>query len=307
MISAGASWLLFAGLIVSAAGILGRFCLGVALPIVRTANPDDGGAAEEDSGRGTSPGFDLSLGLLRAGALLLVLGLGAIFTRQLLQFRDPFVTWQEDAALLLNGTEWGSTWIRGAIGGVVIIVAALAGRRLPRLAWVVATACLLLLSAFPALTGHASTGEPRWLSVGADTLHVLGAMLWIGGLTFLVRAVWSAQGSSRGLVLSTVVPRFSPLAVVAVGMLMATGVYASWIHLESVSSLWSTTYGRVLSAKVLLVGMVMLLGAINWKRLTPKLGSVEGDSAMLRAASIEMALAHLVLVITAFLIQTTPG
>lgn len=307
MIAAGASWLFFAGLILAAAGLLGRFHLGVALPELELHDAEDPGPAEESSAPGGPPGFGLSLILLRIGALLLVAGIAAIFLRQLIQFRDPFVPWQEDANLLLNGTEWGTTWVRGAVGTVILMAAALSGRFLPRAAWVVAAVCIGMLMAFPAFTGHASTGEPRWLSLGADTLHVLGATLWIGGLTFLISAVWSAPRSSRGLTLMAVVPRFSPLAVVAVGMLMVTGVYASWIHLESVSSLWATTYGRVLSAKVLLVGVVMLLGAINWKRLTPQLGTDAGNAGMVRAASIELTLAHLVLVVTAFLIQTTPG
>ncbi len=66
-------------------------------------------------------------------------------------------------------------------------------------------------------------------------------------------------------------------------------------------------YGRFLSVKVALVGLVMLLGAINWKRLTPRLGTDEGNAGMVRGASIELALARLVLLITALLIQTRAG
>ena len=49
--------------------------------------------------------------------------------------------------------------------------------------------------------------------------------------------------------------RFSRLALAAVAVLVATGILNSVLDLASVSDLWRTTYGRVLSTKItLLVG-----------------------------------------------------
>ncbi|HET9949966.1 MAG TPA: hypothetical protein VFQ22_13675, partial [Longimicrobiales bacterium] len=112
--------------------------------------------------------------LALAGALLLVVATGLVFLRQLLDFRDPFVPWTEDADLLLNGTTWGTSWMLAAAGSLVAAAAFGAAARGPerRGAWTAGAVLALALGAFPAFTGHASgTGALRPLTLTADTLH----------------------------------------------------------------------------------------------------------------------------------------
>ncbi len=52
-----------------------------------------------------------------AGAVL-VAAMGLVFWCQLADFHDPFVPWRQDAALLLT-TDWGRTWMLGAMGAVL--------------------------------------------------------------------------------------------------------------------------------------------------------------------------------------------
>ena len=174
-------------------------------------------------------------------------------------------------------------------------------------AWIVAPPLAAGLSAYPALSGHASgTGDLTWITVPADTAHVLAAGVWVGGLAFVLYADRRARGSGGASELTRLVPAYSPVAVGSVGMLILTGVVGSWAQLEGLAALTATPYGRLLLAKLALVAAVMGLGLRNWKRLTPALASPEGPAALRRSAALELALAQLVLLVTAVLVRTSP-
>ena len=245
---------------------------------------------------------------------VLVVAMGLVFWRQLADFRDPLVAWREDAALLL-GTQWGRAWTLGAAGSILMPVLFLAASlamwrgTARRASWVLATGVALAMCAFPALTGHASGSEHLGaLLIPADTLHVLAAGSWIGGLLFVLVAEWMERrrAGRDGSLLAVVVPVFSPVALVAAGVLVATGTVASFVHVESVGALFSTTYGRLLLAKVALVLTVMVLGAVNWRRLTPQLLEAGDADALRRNAARELVIAQLVIVVTALLVRTSP-
>ena len=105
------------------------------------------------------------------------------------------------------------------------------------------------------------------------------------------------------------VPVFSPVALVSAGLLVATGAVAAFVHVESVSALFASTYGRLLLAKVALVLLVMVLGALNWRRLTPRLldsGHAEDADALRRNAIRELVIAQLVILATALLVRAPP-
>lgn len=252
------------------------------------------------------------LGILASAVLIVAMGL--VFWRQLADFRDPFVPWREDAGLLL-GTEWGRIWTLGAAGSILMPVLFLAASpavwrgAVRRASWVLATGLALAMCAFPALTGHASGSENLGaLLIPADTLHVLAAGSWIGGLLFVLVAegVERRRGGRDGSLLAEIVPVFSPVALVAAGVLVATGTVASFVHVESVGALVSTAYGRLLLTKVALVLTVMVLGAVNWRRLTPQLLEAGDAAALRRNATRELVIAQLVILVTALLVRTSP-
>jgi putative copper export protein len=242
-----------------------------------------------------------------AAATLALTAWVLVLVRQYLEFRDPYSTWAEDLGVLL-GTGWGTTWKWGVVVAAVLIATFLAASRGHRVGWGAATIAAALLGAFPSLTGHARGGDLQWVTVPADVLHVWAMGAWIGGLAvilWLERRVPHAAG--RESLLPDLIPRFSPLAMVSVGVLAVSGLVGSWVHLDGPMALVTTVYGRWLGLKVVLVGGVLFLGAINFRRLSPRLDEPDGPAAMRRSVARELALAVVVLAVTAVLVRTSPG
>ena len=242
-------------------------------------------------------------------AMVLTLAMALVFLRQMAEFRDPFVAWSEDASLLVGSTGWGRAWLVGCSAAALAALGlSLATDGKGPWFWLGALA-VMVAGAFPAWTGHAnSAGGLRPLTLAADAAHVWAAGAWLGGLTVVLlteRAWWRAGRGAPGL-LPALVPAFSRVAVAGVATLALTGVFAAWVHIEGPAELVTTAYGRLLVAKLVLVAAVMLLGMVNWKRLTPTLGEIDGPQRLRRAATAELLIGQLVLLVTALLVHTSP-
>jgi putative copper export protein len=91
-----------------------------------------------------------------------------------------------------------------------------------------------------------------------------------------------------------------------VATLALTGAFASWAHVGGVGVLLGTSYGRLLLVKLALVVGTLALGAVNFRRITPRLDDPAGQAAMRRAAGLELALACAIFAATAILVRTSP-
>ncbi|WP_392973358.1 CopD family protein [Streptomyces sp. LN245] len=89
--------------------------------------------------------------------------------------------------------------------------------------------------------------------------------VWLGGLAALLAALHRPAEP----VPPAVVTRFSRLALTSVAVLAVTGVYQSWRGLGSWDALTSTSYGRLLVVKVVLVAL-LLAGAAFSRRWTTR-------------------------------------
>ena len=288
-------WALFAGLLLSVGSVAARWAV---LPRAWADAPDR-----------LSSELRRCAGVGVWGAGLTTVGVALYLVRQMAEFRDPFVPWTDDAALLLS-TSWGTSWKGAAAATVILLGALLLARRGQKAAWWLATPLALALAALPGLTGHASgVEEGRIVALVADWSHVVAASAWMGGLAVVLVAgrpgVEPAPGGGPP-VLSRLVHAFSPLAMISVGVLILSGTYAAWIHLPEPEALLSTSYGRILLVKVLLALVVMGLGARNVRILTPRLNAPGGPRALRRSAALELAAAQLVLLATALLVRTSP-
>jgi putative copper export protein len=231
---------------------------------------------------------------------------------QLAGFRDPFVPVRDDLEFLVRETFWGTVWIaQGALLLTLLVLLLVTGRGVspegasaPRRYGLVAGALLLALTL--GLSSHAlSVEEGRGLATAAHTLHTLAAGAWMGSL-FLILTARSAASSSDTLADQLRV--FSPVAMVSVAVLVGMGVYLSFQYLSSVEEIWTSTYGRVLAAKVLTAGAVLLMGLVNWRAGMPDIDSPAVAAAVRRRATVEVGAALVVLLLTAILTATPrPG
>lgn len=148
----------------------------------------------------------------------------------------------------------------------------------------------------------------RWTSL-INPMHTLAAGLWIGTLFILVTAGLGAlfrhepSRARRGAIAADMVNGFSPLALGMGGVVVLFGVITAWRHLHRLENLWSTPYGLALIAKLVFVAMVFALGAWNWRRERPTLGSEEAAVSVRRSAVAELTVAAIVLLITAVVVS----
>jgi copper resistance protein D len=243
---------------------------------------------------------------------------------QLIGFRDPFVPLSEDLSFLVRDTFWGTVWLaQGAV--ILLLVGAFwvtrvavrsqsdqgAAKGFPSagIGWWIAGLLVALLTFTLALSSHAmGVTEYRNLAVAADGLHTLTGGAWIGALALILAFGRGAGMDGGSRLLAAQLRSFSPMAIAAVAVLVTMGVYLSWTHLSTPSDLWASSYGRVLSLKVLAAGVVFILGFLNWRVGLPSMDAPGGDRKVRRQATLEVVVALAVLLLTAVLTQTPkPG
>ncbi len=151
-----------------------------------------------------------------------------------------------------------------------------------RVAGLVLAAAMLAAGAW---AGHAGAAEGRALvfQMTADVLHLLAAGAWLGGLPCLALLLdWARRAAGRvapgpvpaataAAVAAEATRRFSLLALVAVGLLVQSGLATAWALVGSVPALIGTRYGRLLLLKVALLLPLLGVAAANLLREKPRL------------------------------------
>jgi copper transport protein len=178
-----------------------------------------------------------------------------------------------------------------ALARFALLLALVPARRWP---WAAAAVTVAVL-ATPGLAGHAGTTSPVALNIAADVVHVAAAATWVGGLVvLLVRRRLDAD----------VVTRFSAVATVAVGAVVASGLVRSWAEVRALDAL-DERYGVVLLVKVGVFAPMVALGFLNRRVLVPR--SAASGRSLWRSMTAEAALAVVVLASTALLVNQPPA
>lgn len=174
-------------------------------------------------------------------------------------FGGEGITQWDNAWLIVSSTVWGKHWTwLAVVAAVAVVMLPLARRRLTW--WIAATGAIsLALAAVAPLIGHAGSHDATIRLLHG--VHLLGGGLWLGSLGMTV----IAGINDRRQLLGTL-RRFAPLAFGGAVVVAATGVLIAWEHLDPISALWTSPYGRVLSAKVAAVLIVAGLGFVNWRQ-----------------------------------------
>ena len=167
------------------------------------------------------------------------------------------------------------------------------------------------------LTGHALAASWHWsITLPLQALHVLAGATWLGSLLLLVLVVFGAGSAAaaaaaagagadaerRERTVADLIAVFSPVAMVGVAGAVVMGTALSVSYVGSWAGLWQTAYGRTLLVKIGLLGLTALLGAYNWRRLRPRLGTPGSAGRLFRSARLELLVGALLLVATAILV-----
>lgn len=262
-----------------AAGAIGFRYFALRMPRVEVDRPFYDDAAQRSAILGVI-GIALSV-------VLMILGLPALAARR-----------HTTAAALVTGDL--TTALQAALLVVALIGFLLAAMR-NRAGWPLAAIGVVVGSLRAVFTG-------KWTSL-VNPIHVLAAGLWIGTLFVLVTAGLSAllrnesTRERRGIIAADLVNGFSPLALTMGAVVVLFGVITAWRHLHVLSNLWTTPYGITLIVKLVFVAAVFALGAWNWRRQRPMLGSEPAAAAIRRSARAELTVAGVVLVITSLLVS----
>ncbi|NKB88085.1 MAG: hypothetical protein GKS06_07695 [Acidobacteria bacterium] len=274
-------------------GYLGVFALVGATGLGARLCSDLGAASERMRDRALHVAIFAALVLI-ATALITLLNQTSMF------FGDDEGVNAETIRTIAMETGWGAGWRVQFGAATFALMGALLIRSRRMFGWPVLGVGAIAAAAAQSLTGHAFEGS--WLSVKvlAQAIHVVAGSLWIGSLLVIVVAVMRHESDDDTI--ATVVDRFSPIAVISVAALAASGALSSYFNLASPVDLISTAYGRVLLAKILAFGATGALGFTNWRKIRPHLGTKPGTARLRRVAAVELAFALAVLVLTTYLV-----
>ena len=170
--------------------------------------------------------------------------------------------------IILARTHFGTIWCgRLLAAGAFVLV-----WQLPfRPARLIGLALVLGVALTTSLTGHAADWGAISVRVFADWVHVTSSAIWVGGLFGLAAIVLRAAEAWPTPVLAAVATRFSRLAGVCLLFVVLTAVYNVWISIPFISALWTTAYGGVLIAKIVVVLVIVAIGALNRFTILPGL------------------------------------
>jgi len=131
------------------------------------------------------------------------------------------------------------------------------------------------------LSGHPADKGDFSLPVLADWTHLAMVSWWVGGL-FSLRLLFPKllphfEKKNRVKFESAVLQRFSTCAVIAVSLLLLSGIYTAWLRFQTVSDVVSTSYGITLLFKLAFFLPLLVLGAINRYYTRPSLQRLAGE------------------------------
>jgi putative copper resistance protein D len=237
-------------------------------------------------------------GIAWGGAALMLLCAGLVVAMQ--------------AAVLMSviGVSAGSAFSAPAtvaslvqIGAMMLIVLALMPRGTP--GWVLLGLGAIELAA-GTFTSHAAARlDDRVPLMLAEGVHQFGVAIWIGGIPAFLFALARARDGREA---ARIGARFSKLSLLGVGSILVSGVALAYVLVGSWAALYGTAYGTMLSAKIIMFGGLLSLGAANFlliRRLTknPDLSF----NRLRRFAEVEIGVGLTVILTAASLTSAPPS
>jgi putative copper export protein len=134
------------------------------------------------------------------------------------------------------------------------------------------------------------------LSIPAKIVHLYAGSVWLGGLLWLG---WTYRRDMTAFRIEA--RRVSFIALLAWLAVAASGVAQAYLFLDGPRDLLSTSYGRLVSAKIAGLLILTMLGAYNRYRLVPYLDDSRRSSKLSRSLTQELAVMAVIVLVSGFL------
>ncbi|MGJ9373405.1 cytochrome c oxidase assembly protein [Nesterenkonia sp. CF4.4] len=173
-----------------------------------------------------------------------------------------------------------------------------------------------------ALVGHSASGDDHYAAVNSLGLHLLGVVIWVGGLVVLAllgpalsrdaaetrkRPETSSVTASAPGMTETLLRRYSTLAGLALLTVAASGIINASLRIETLGQLTTTSYGLMLSAKLLATLALAVIGAMHRSWIIPRLGTGARPAGLLfQLILVEVAIMAAVIGVSTILGRTAP-
>jgi copper transport protein len=146
--------------------------------------------------------------------------------------------------------------------------------------------------------GHANAQHPAQLWIAVDAVHLTAISVWIGGLLMFAfgTPAWLTDPDSE-----KVVRRFSVTAMVAVPVIVATGVAQTLKLAGNLNDVTSTSWGRTLLVKVAVATVLVAIGGVSQWLLRN-----DGPSALKRNVLVEALVGIAVIGLASALVALPP-
>jgi copper resistance protein D len=237
-------------------------------------------------------GFDnWNVGLVQLSAwAVLISGLALLpFVAAQMAGNETAAVDPKTIALVLHDTAFGHVWCFHLLFTLILTISAVVARRHHALNLLWSGLALASLG----WVGHAASGS-GWVGIGRElnqSVHLLAAGLWLGGLLPLGWLLAHSEEGGFGAIAGQAVPAFSRMGYGAVAIIAITGIVNSLTLVGNSNALFGTDYGRLLSLKILLYLAMVALALRNRFRLMPRLAdaNARGHRALYRSVMIEQA------------------
>jgi len=208
-------------------------------------------------------------------------------------------TWSQalDFLTIFDHLTWGDLFLRTEVGQywTVALVVTVIGLYIVGRNKIVDLSFVALLLLLKSLNSHAVASDFPFVTVGLNFIHLGLAAVWIGGL-FILLTLWK-QGKTDAFL-----PVFSRAALFSVLALSVTGTIYAFILAPSIDALWTTTWGYWLSAKILTVFGVFIVGGFIRRHMR-----INTDLTNKKLLYFDSGLAVLILLIVGVLTQLSPS
>jgi copper resistance protein D len=216
-------------------------------------------------------------------ALLISIGFGFVsaiawFVFTAATMADGFLAAFDMSTLdtVIEDTSFGKVWVLRVLLLFCLFAFLAFARRSPKRRRRLHLALASVIAGSLAVVGHTRTHEGPLgvIHVLSDSLHLLAAGAWLGGLLalgFIVYASCKNPCRGRDGDLWQALVQFSSMGIAAVGVLLASGLANTVLLVRPLSGLTEGIYGQLLLFKIILFGAMLALAAQNRFVLTPML------------------------------------